>query len=102
MYSRLIKPRILEAQQDTPVTLLAGPRQAGKTTLVKQISLEQGMKYMTLNALPLLLMVLYLTRLISTYTFYLRLLGRAAVNRLFLYLAFDMWPSTACSYDESL
>lgn len=49
MYSRLIKPRILEAQQDTPVTLLAGPRQAGKTTLVKQISLEQGMKYMTLD-----------------------------------------------------
>jgi predicted AAA+ superfamily ATPase len=49
MYSRLIKPRLLEAQQDTPVTLLAGPRQAGKTTLVKQISVEQGMKYMTLD-----------------------------------------------------
>lgn len=49
MYSRLIKPRLLEAQQDTPVTLLAGPRQAGKTTLVKQISVEQGIKYMTLD-----------------------------------------------------
>jgi predicted AAA+ superfamily ATPase len=41
MYSRLIRSRLLEAQQDTPVTLLAGPRQAGKTTLVKQISVEQ-------------------------------------------------------------
>jgi predicted AAA+ superfamily ATPase len=41
MYSRLIRSRLLEAQQDTAVTLLAGPRQAGKTTLVKQISVEQ-------------------------------------------------------------
>ena len=42
MYSRLIKRRLLEAQQDTPVTLPARPRQAGKTTLVKQISVAQG------------------------------------------------------------
>ena len=49
MYSRLIRSRLLEAQQDTPVTLLAGPRQAGKTTLVKQISAELGMQYLTLD-----------------------------------------------------
>jgi predicted AAA+ superfamily ATPase len=49
MYSRLIKPGLLEAQQDTPATLLARPRQAGKTTLVKQISVEQGMRYITLD-----------------------------------------------------
>lgn len=49
MYSRLIRSRILEAQQDTPVILVAGPRQAGKTTLVKEISAEQGMKYLTLD-----------------------------------------------------
>ena len=49
MYNRLIKPRLLEAQKDTPVTLLVGPRQAGKTTLVKEISHEQGIKYITLD-----------------------------------------------------
>jgi predicted AAA+ superfamily ATPase len=49
MYNRLIKPRLLEAQKDTPVTLLVGPRQAGKTTLVKEIFQEQGIKYITLD-----------------------------------------------------
>ena len=35
LYTRTIEPRIAEALQDTPVVLLAGPRQAGKTTLVR-------------------------------------------------------------------
>jgi predicted AAA+ superfamily ATPase len=34
LYPRTIEPRIAEALQDTPVVLLVGPRQAGKTTLV--------------------------------------------------------------------
>jgi predicted AAA+ superfamily ATPase len=32
-YARRIESRIAEAMLDTPVVLLAGPRQAGKTTL---------------------------------------------------------------------
>ncbi|EAT59882.1 hypothetical protein [Chlorobium ferrooxidans] len=36
LYPRLIEMRIAEALADTPVVLVAGPRQAGKTTLVRQ------------------------------------------------------------------
>lgn len=49
LYPRIIEPRIAEAQQDTPVILLAGPRQAGKTTLVRQISKQQGLHYLTMD-----------------------------------------------------
>ena len=48
LYPRLIGPRIAEAMTDTPVVLLAGPRQAGKTTLVRQIS-DGGRRYLTLD-----------------------------------------------------
>jgi hypothetical protein len=47
-YSRLIAARIAEALADTPVVLVAGPRQAGKTTLVQQMA-TQGMRYLTLD-----------------------------------------------------
>lgn len=47
-YPRQIGSRIAEAMQDTPVVLLAGPRQAGKTTLVRQIS-GNGLRYLTLD-----------------------------------------------------
>jgi hypothetical protein len=47
-FHRYIEPRIAEAMADTPVVLLAGPRQAGKTTLVKQVA-EQGLKYLTMD-----------------------------------------------------
>ena len=33
---------------DTPVVLLAGPRQAGKTTLVRRVA-DQGLRYLTLD-----------------------------------------------------
>ena len=49
LYPRAIEPRIAEAMQDTPVILLAGPRQAGKTTLVRQIAERQGLRYLTLD-----------------------------------------------------
>ena len=46
---RRIEPRIAEALLDTPVVLLAGPRQAGKTTLVRHIAQQQGLRYLTLD-----------------------------------------------------
>lgn len=49
LYPRTIEPRIAEALQDTPVVLLAGPRQAGKTTLVRRIAEKQEMRYLTLD-----------------------------------------------------
>jgi predicted AAA+ superfamily ATPase len=48
LYSRWIEPRIDEALLDTPVVLLAGPRQAGKTTLIRQFAVE-GLRYLTLD-----------------------------------------------------
>ena len=56
IFPRLIAPHLLEAMSDTPVVLLAGPRQAGKTTLVKQIAGNSGeFRYLTLDdALTLL------------------------------------------------
>jgi predicted AAA+ superfamily ATPase len=49
LYPRLIEPHIAEALLDTPVVLLAGPRQAGKTTLVRQIARQQGLRYLTMD-----------------------------------------------------
>jgi len=54
LYPRLIEPRIAEALRDTPVVLIAGPRQAGKTTLARQIA-KQEMRYLTLDDELLLL-----------------------------------------------
>lgn len=48
LYLRQIRSRIAEAMEDTPVVLLAGPRQAGKTTLVRQISGNRA-RYLTLD-----------------------------------------------------
>lgn len=48
LYPRWIEARVAEALADTPVVLLAGPRQAGKTTLVRQMS-TSGFRYLTLD-----------------------------------------------------
>lgn len=48
LYPRWIESRIAEAMADTPVVLLAGPRQAGKTTLVRQVA-GNGLRYLTLD-----------------------------------------------------
>lgn len=48
LYPRWIEPRIDEALLDTPVVLLAGPRQAGKTTLVRQFA-KRELRYLTLD-----------------------------------------------------
>lgn len=49
LFPRLIAPRITEALRDTPVVLLAGPRQVGKTTLVRQIAQQRGWRYLTMD-----------------------------------------------------
>src|SRR3990170_796663 len=49
LYPRLIEARVAEAMADTPVVLIAGPRQAGKTTLVQRIADNQGLRYLTLD-----------------------------------------------------
>lgn len=48
MFPRNIQPRVVDALADTPVVLLSGPRQAGKTTLVRQLS-GGGRRYLTLD-----------------------------------------------------
>lgn len=48
LFPRRIEPRIAEALADTPVVLLAGPRQAGKTTLVRKVA-ESGLRYLTMD-----------------------------------------------------
>ena len=48
-FARAIKPKVLEALQDTPIVLLAGPRQAGKTTLAKQVTQEKKLRFLTLD-----------------------------------------------------
>lgn len=45
---RYLHPRIDEALLDTPVVLVNGPRQAGKTTLVQQF-VGPGRSYLTLD-----------------------------------------------------
>lgn len=48
LFIRRIESRIAEAMADTPVVLLAGPRQAGKTTLVRQVA-QGRLRYLTLD-----------------------------------------------------
>ena len=47
-YPRQAEARVIESMSDMPVVLVAGPRQAGKTTLVLHVA-GQGMQYLTLN-----------------------------------------------------
>ncbi len=48
LFTRRIEPRVAEAMADTPVVFLAGPRQAGKTTLVRQVA-QGRLRYLTLD-----------------------------------------------------
>ena len=45
---RFVASAITTALADTPVIMLIGPRQCGKTTLAKQFS-EKGFAYVTLD-----------------------------------------------------
>jgi predicted AAA+ superfamily ATPase len=54
LYRRQIKDRIIELLQDFRIVYLTGPRQAGKTTLVREIARELGMEYCTFDDAALL------------------------------------------------
>ena len=47
MYKRHIKKRILESLEEFRVVYVPGVRQAGKSTLVRQLSEETGRQYIT-------------------------------------------------------
>ena len=49
MYDRYQLPHLLEALEDTPVVLLNGARQTGKSTLARQISRTTGATYFTFD-----------------------------------------------------
>jgi len=48
-YPRLIIPRLTEALGDTPVVLIHGPRQSGKTTLARQVGDAAGYAYISFD-----------------------------------------------------
>ena len=48
-YSRLVRPRLEEALADTPVVLVHGPRQCGKTTLARAVGDAAGYAYRTFD-----------------------------------------------------
>ena len=49
MFPRHIEPLLSEALADTPVVLLNGARQTGKSTLVQGLAERQGRRYLTLD-----------------------------------------------------
>ena len=46
---RLLAPRLREALGDTPVVLIHGPRQSGKTTLARMVGEPRGHRYFTFD-----------------------------------------------------
>jgi len=48
-YHRSIESRIDQAMVDTPIVLVTGPRQVGKTTLARQVANDKGLQYITLD-----------------------------------------------------
>ena len=48
-YERYVRPRLVEALLDTPVVLVHGPRQCGKTTLVRQVGDAEGFDYLSFD-----------------------------------------------------
>ena len=49
VYARLVQNRLLESLADTPVVLLQGPRQCGKTTLARSIGEPAGFGYLSFD-----------------------------------------------------
>jgi hypothetical protein len=49
MYTRHITPLLQETLADTPVVLLNGARQTGKSTLVQTLAANEGLRYFTLD-----------------------------------------------------
>lgn len=48
-YARHLAPRLREALADTPAVLIHGPRQCGKTTLVRTIGEARGYRYVSFD-----------------------------------------------------
>jgi len=48
-HPRFIRPRLTEALTDTPVVLVHGPRQCGKTTLARQVGDAKGYAYISFD-----------------------------------------------------
>ena len=46
---RLVEPRLVEALDDSPVVLIHGPRQSGKTTLAQSVGKRRGYHYFNLD-----------------------------------------------------
>lgn len=51
MFTRHILPRILTSLEDSPVVLLTGPRQSGKTTLVTKIGETNGYEIVSFDSI---------------------------------------------------
>lgn len=49
LYPRYIEPRLLEALEDSPVVLIHGPRQCGKTTLAQVVGEPLGYTYLNFD-----------------------------------------------------
>ncbi len=49
LYPRYLLPRLLDALEDSPVTLIHGPRQCGKTTLAQLVAKDFGFSYVTFD-----------------------------------------------------
>lgn len=54
LLKRYIRPRLLEALEDTPAVLIHGARQCGKTTLAQEIAREKGYQYFSLDNVGIL------------------------------------------------
>lgn len=49
LYARYLRPRIEEALADSPVVLIHGPRQCGKTTLARLVGDDAGFAYLSFD-----------------------------------------------------
>ncbi len=49
LYPRYLMPRVIEALSDSPVVLIHGPRQCGKTTLARLVGDEAGFSYLSFD-----------------------------------------------------
>ncbi len=49
LYLRFLQPRLIEAMADTPVVLIHGPRQCGKSTLARQVGDAAGYTYLSFD-----------------------------------------------------